>query len=139
MIKNNLNIKSFFFRKEQPKVNIGNGKNSPLLVSEETIEGFEIKTSEEDKADYEQQRKEILTRELQLLKNSQSRLSIKNNAFLVFENKLLDIASNEKIVSGSIEQSIDELMRIEIIKKIPAENDENEFDEIVNIKSVMED
>ena len=139
MIKNNLNIKSFFFRKEQPKVNFGNGKNSPLLVSEETIEGFEIKTSEEDKADYEQQRKEILTRELQLLKNSQSRLSIKNNAFLVFENKLLDIASNEKIVSGSIEQSIDELMRIEIIKKIPAENDENEFDEIVNIKSVMED
>ena len=139
MIKNNLNIKSFFFRKEQPKVNFGNGKNSPLLISEETIEGFEIKTSEEDKADYEQQRKEILTRELQLLKNSQSRLSIKNNAFLVFENKLLDIASNEKIVSGSIEQSIDELMRIEIIKKIPAENDENEFDEIVNIKSVMED
>ena len=42
-------------------------------------------------------------------------------------------------MSGSIEQSIDELMRIEIIKKIPAENDENEFDEIVNIKSVMED
>ena len=118
MIKNNLNIKSFFFRKEQPKVNFGNGKNSPLLISEETIEGFEIKTSEEDKADYEQQRKEILTRELQLLKNSQSRLSIKNNAFLVFENKLLDIASNEKIVSGSIEQSIDELMRIEIIKKM---------------------
>ena len=117
-------------------------KHKKFFFSQRTAQSqlwFEIKTSEEDKADYEQQRKEILTRELQLLKNSQSRLSIKNNAFLVFENKLLDIASNEKIVSGSIEQSIDELMRIEIIKKIPAENDENEFDEIVNIKSVMED
>ena len=136
---NNLQIKSFFFRVEQPKINFGTGEDSPLLVSEEDVLGFEIITEDQDHSSYLESRKRILERELCLLKQSKSRLSITNSPLLQYDNKLLEISAADKIVSGDINQSIDDIMKIEIMKKMPPDANENEFSELVNIRPVVED
>jgi Cactus-binding C-terminus of cactin protein/Conserved mid region of cactin len=135
---NNLCIKSYFFRNERPKVNLGDGSNSPVLV-QEIPDDFELITPQQDKSSYSLTRTTILNKEIALLKKSQSRLSINSNLFLKFDNKLLDISSAEKIVNGNLELSMDDLMRIDLMKKNPVESDEKELNEVVNIKPVLED
>ena len=137
---NNLSIKSFFFRAEEPKIKYGDGSDSPLIIEDNELpDGFELITPDDDQKDYLNKRKEILQKELNLLIKSQSRLTIKGNSLLDYDNKLLDIADLDKIVSGNVDQSIDELMKISILKKMPLDQDENEFNELANIKPVMED
>lgn len=137
---NNLSIKKIFsFKAEPGKTNFGDGSNSPLLVPIDCASDFELLTADEDISLTLISRKETLAKELELLKLSQSRLSITTSPLLEFDNKLLDISANDKIMSGNLNQSIDEMMKLEILKKMPVDADENEFSELVNIKPVMEE
>lgn len=140
MQKNILQINGLFFKKSEVKVNYDDGSHSPVLVSESSLDSsLIILTPDQASSLYTSKRQEIFTRELELLKKSQSRLSIKNNPLLLYDNMLLDIDSQEKIVSGSIDQSIEDIMRLEIIKKLPQEENEGEFNELATIKPVIED
>jgi len=135
---NNLKIQGLFFKQSQPRVNFGEGSCSPQYC-EEPLEGFELLSEAEDTQKRSERKSKILEHELSLLKSSQSRLSIKSNPLLHFENSLLDLDSMEKIVKTGVSESIEDIMRLELAKKSSGNPDENDFGELVNIKPVMQD
>lgn len=135
---NNLQIQSLFFNQSQPKINFGDGSCSPKY-SETVPEDFEILTETQDSDKRSENKSRILKSELDLLRSSKSRLSIKANPLLNFENNLLDLDTMEKIFKNGNSDSIEDIMRLELAKKSSLNLDENDFGELVNIKPVLQD
>jgi len=116
------------------------GSESPILFEDETnFDGIKIITADKEQKTYSQSRREIMLKELENLIERQKRLISKKNPLLSSDSALYNVLRNEKVVSGNIENSIEDLMKIDMMKFMKLEDGETEFGEIVDLKPILED
>lgn len=113
---------------------------SPILYADETeFEGLRILGPEEERKIYTEQRSETLRKELEDLIISQQKLVNKPNPLLTSDSALYNVLRNEKVVGGDLENSVDDLMKIDMMKLYKPEDGEIEFGELVSLKPILED
>jgi hypothetical protein len=115
----------------------GDGSMSPILISEDDSMPFSILSEEQDIENYNLLRKSTLEAEIQSLKSSKDRFKVAN-PLLSSESGLYSVARYEKLVSGKLENTVEDLMRIELLKQNPLQDDEEEFGESMELKPVLE-
>ena len=115
----------------------GDGSMSPALISDDESITCPILTEEEDIQIYNTLRKTTLEAECEAFRTSKDRFKV-SNPLITKENALYTISRHEKLVSGKLEKTVEDLMRIELIKQNPLEEDEEEFGESIELKPVLE-
>ncbi|CAG9311601.1 unnamed protein product [Blepharisma stoltei] len=116
------------------------GSESPILFQDETcFDNIKIITPDEEQKAYSNSRRQILLKELEDLIERQKRLISKKNPLLSSDSALYNVLRHEKVVSGNIENSIEDLMKIDMMKNMKLEDGESEFGETIDLKPILED
>jgi hypothetical protein len=119
----------------RPPLEEQDGSLSPALLTED-FEG-EVRTCEEDALHYSRMRSEVLAAMVE--KCFQSRNKLESNPLLSTASSRFYVTSREKVVRGRLEQTVEDLMRLEVLKHAPIEDDEEEISECLDLKPILED
>lgn len=119
----------------EPSAEEHDGSQSPELLQEAPADL--LRTPEEDALIYSQSRSEIL--EMMLVRCLQNRSRLESNPLLSNQSSRFYVTNREKVVRGRLEQTVEDLMRLEVLKQAPMEADEEELSESLDLAPILED
>ena len=115
---------------------------SPTLQSTDCfatlIEDAVVVTEAEDVSQQAASRAAILEKEMASFMSSSKRLDLKANPLIAQDTSRFNIVRMEKLHSETMERTMEDLVRVELLKNLPAEEGEEEFGQVVDVKPVLE-
>jgi hypothetical protein len=110
----------------------------PMSEESELSFGAVILSEEEDKIQQITTRNAILEKEIESFLLSAKRLDPGSNALIAENSSRFSIVRTEKLRTDSMDKTMEDLARMELLKNLPLEDGEEEFGQIVDLKPVLE-